>query len=80
MSQQGVGFAYAKADDGTWWVSVTHQSGSMSVTYGINVDQADTVADQMAEAIKATAAEARRARSGLILPTDPAPLNGVRRH
>lgn len=68
MSNQGIGFGWLKDEAGEYWVSVTHQSGAMSCTYGIKVDQADQVADEYAKAIKDTAREARRARTGLVLP------------
>lgn len=47
---------------------VTHMMGGASFTYGIALDTADQVADAYADNIKAAAADARRKRSGLVLP------------
>lgn len=65
--RQAMGFACQPGPDGTWWVVITHQAGAMSFTWGIPLDGADTTADDIANAIKETAKQGRRDRSGLVI-------------
>ena len=64
---QAMGFAVAQAEDKSWWVMITHQSGTMSFTWGLPLDKADEHADNIAAAIRETAAQGRRDRAGFVI-------------
>lgn len=65
--KQAMGFSRVRADDGSYWIMITHQAGAMSFTWGVPLDGADELADGIAANIKQLAAESRRERSGLIV-------------
>lgn len=72
-TQLGLGMTYGKAPDGSYFVSVTFQTGMCSFTFGVPIDQADMFIEQFAKNFKEVARVARREERGLIVPT---PHNG----
>jgi hypothetical protein len=68
-----VQFGHAVGGDGVLRVVIQFVTGAATTAYAIDLDKADQAADQIAEGIKAAAAQARRQRSGLIVPDMPVP-------
>ena len=68
LPQLAAQFVHAVGPDGVARIMVQFGSGRVGATIAIDLDKADTAADQLAEGIKAAAAQARRALSGLVIP------------
>lgn len=71
-------FGGSQAPDGTVWVTVTHQVGNASFTYGIPLADAETIATAFRDQVLDAAAKLRRQQSGLVVAAAPVDSTAVK--
>lgn len=72
MENMRTQFGGSQAPDGSLWVTVSHQVGNASFTYGIPLADAETIAHAFRDQVLDAAAKLRRQQSGLVV-AGPAP-------
>lgn len=67
MENMKTQFGGSQAPDGSLWITVSHQVGNCSFTYGIPLADAETIAVAFKDQVLDAAAKLRRQASGLVV-------------